>query len=105
MKKYYIYYGTEENAYEMEKFGPKTLDEALDGLQEWHDEVDEEFDREACKKVVEECGYDYEEMENAHDYHTIMGIAEEGNTEVEGYLNDLRNEFIGEFDDDDDEDC
>lgn len=103
MKKYYIYYGTEENAYEMDKFGPKTLDEALDGLQEWHDEVDEEFDREAWKTMLSERGYDYENMENAHDYHTIMGIAEEGNLGVECYLNDLRNEFIGEFDDD--EDC
>lgn len=105
MKKYNLYYGTEENAYEIDKHGPMSLEEAIDNLQKWVDEEEDwELDREMCKKVVEECRYFYEEMENTHDYRVIIGIAKEGNTEVEGYLNELRKEFIGEFDDDDDED-
>ena len=104
MKKYNLYYGTEENAYEIDKHGPMSLEEAIDNLQEWVDEEEDwELNREACKKVVVEDGYFYEEMDNAHGYRIITGIAEEGNTEVEDYLEELRNEFIGEFDDD--EDC
>jgi hypothetical protein len=103
MKKYNIYYGTEENAFEIDQHGPMPLKEALDTMQKWIGEEDEEFDRKACKKMLLDRGYDYEEMENAHDYHILIGIAEEGNTGVEDILTDYRNEFIGEFDYEDDE--
>jgi hypothetical protein len=105
MKKYNLYYGTEENAYEIDKIGPKSLSKALDTMQKWIEEEGEEFDRNACEKMLSERGYDYEDMENMRGYHIIIGIAEEGNSEVEDYLNDCRNVFIGEFDDFDNDNC
>ena len=101
MKKYNLYYGTEENAYEIEKsVEPISLNECLDTMQEWIEEEEEEFDRNAWEKMLSERDFDYEDMENLRGYHIVIGIAEEGNTEIEDYLNDCRREMIGDEEDD-----
>ena len=103
MKKYNLYYGTEEDAYEIGKSKPMSLNECLDTMQEWieeEEEEEEEFDRNACEKMLSERGYDYEEMVNLRGYGIVIGIAEEGNTEIENYLNDCRREMIGDEEDD-----
>ena len=100
MKKYNLYYGTEENAYEIDKSKPMPLNECLDRMQEWIEEEEEEFDRNACEKTLSERGYDYEEMPNLRGYGIVIGIAEEGNTEIEDYLNERRREMFGDEEDD-----
>lgn len=111
MKKYNVYYATEENAYEIDKHGPMSLDKALETIAGWVEEnnedtdEDEEFflDKDYIRKSIEIDGSTYTEFPNSHDYTIVVGIAEDGNTEVDDYLEELRDEFIGEFDDEDED--
>ena len=98
MKKYYLYYGTEENAYEPEKFGPKTLEEALDTMQEWFEENGDDFNRKLWEENISKNGYDYEETDNSQGYYTVMGIAMQGKcNKVRSILTDYRREMLSMF--------
>jgi hypothetical protein len=103
MKKYFLYYGTEENAYEIDKQACDTLDEAVNAIARWMEDEDdlaceETIDKEKFKKVVNEDGYAIVETENSHGYHIVMGVAVHGHCkEISGLLRDYRRDFIACF--------
>lgn len=94
MKKYNVYYATEENAYEIEKYAADTLPKALKAMKDIVEENEGEFDRNEIKKNVSEHGHDYLEMESVQGYNIVIGIAEEDNDDIDCLLNDYREEFI-----------
>jgi len=99
MEKYFVYFGTEENAYEIEKSKAfKTMEKAVEDVKEYlnvecnpfeSEKVDKEL-KPSIDTIVEELkakGYGYEYLENIHGYTIILGIAKNG------YCKNLRKVF------------
>ena len=99
MEKYFVYFGTEENGYEVEKSDAfKTMDKAVEDVKEYvtiecnpfnSERVNEEL-KPSIDTIVKELntnGYGYEYLENVHGYTIILGIAKNG------YCKNLRKVF------------
>lgn len=95
MEKYFVYFGTEENAYEVEKSNAfKTIEKAVEDVKEYvnpfkSEKVDEEL-KPFINNIVEEVktkGYGYECFEDENGYTIILGIAKNG------YCKNLRKVF------------
>lgn len=98
MKKYFFYYGTEENAYEINKDTYNDLDSAIAEVEETLKGSDEQFSKDGFKKQLELGGYALVETENAHGYNIVVGIATQGHCkEIRGLLQDYRREIIALF--------
>lgn len=98
MKKYFFYYGTEENAYEIDKLTYDNADQAIAEVEGVLEGSDEQINKDKFKKEIEEDGYALVETENAHGYHIVVGIATQGHCKnISSLLHDYRREIIACF--------
>lgn len=96
MDKYYVYYGTEENAYEEEKLGEfETYEQAKNCVAE---NLADDFTSESeIAKAVSEIGDTGYEGENGAGYHILYLIGERDF--CLSVLDGLREDFIEQFED------
>jgi hypothetical protein len=100
-KKYYVYYATEENAFETEKNGAYTKDEALNVaksyLDEYEDEDDISYELKHLETYMDE-GTIWEFYDKWGNYVMLVGIAPKGKLkEVTREISRRRKEFFGKF--------
>ena len=115
-EKYFVYFGTEENAYEVEKSKPfKTIADAIADAKEYIDSECGSFGTDTITNfwdeksevsnildsITEEVmmdGYGYEYLQNLHGYTIIIGIAKYGSCQkMRSILNEERNEIAKLF--------
>lgn len=98
MKKYFFYYGTEENAYEIDKLTYDNVDQAIAEVEDVLEGSDEQINKDEFKKEVEEDGYAFVETINPHGYHILVGIATQGHCQkFSRVLRAYRRDFIACF--------
>ena len=114
--KFYVYFGTEENAYEVEKSEAfNTIEEAIADVKEYIDCECGSFGTDTITNFWEEKsevsnvldsiteemnlnGYGYEYLQNLHGYTIILGIAKYGYCQkMRSVLNEERNEIAKLF--------
>ncbi len=97
MKKTYIYYATEENAYETDK--QVLTGDAKETIKQYlkDDYIEGEEAEEIATELVtafEKDGYAYETLVNGQDYEIIIGIAQYGKcSEITSVIADCRREM------------
>lgn len=99
-KNYFVYYATEENAYEIEKSQPLTGQEALQLAKSYIEEHAPSEVEEAMKEIndFKEEGGTYEFEDDYKGYVMIVGIAPKGKLcNVIRTINDYRKEIVGMF--------
>lgn len=98
-KKYFVYYATEENAFETEKNGAyikeEALKEAKSYLDEYEDESDITDDMEHLEKHMD-YGTEVTFPDKWKGYTMLVGIAPKGRCRnVSSIITDLRREYFG----------
>lgn len=96
MKKTYLYYGTEENFYEIEKHESTNITEDTKTfLQDVVDENEAEAIAEEMKCELNVDGFATYEDEDEHGYQIFFGFAEQGHCQVlRNILNEKRRECM-----------
>ena len=105
-EKYFVYFGTEENVYEVEKSKP--FNNITDALADAKDYIDSEcgsFGEDAVSNILDSIteevnldGYGYEYLQNLHGYTIIIGVAKYGYCQkMRSILNEERQEIVKLF--------
>lgn len=97
-KDYFVYYGTEENAYEIEKSGAFTKEEAIDFAKKNY--LDEYMEEDEIPDTISELenGHGVEFEDKWKGYGMYVGIAKKGNVKpIRSTLSDLRRMIVGYF--------
>ena len=106
-KNYYVYYATEENAFETEKRGACTESEALAEAKKL---LDEYMDTDDISESMDELLGGYENgvsvvFEDAYKGYTmIVGIAPKGKTDsIEKAISEMRDEIVNMFEEEEED--
>ena len=92
-KNYFVYYGTEENAFEVEKNGAYTKDVAIEVAKEYL--KDYMLNEDLAYGMEDIDKGEYVSFESKHGYTMFVGIGEKGNLrKIRSELAEMRREFI-----------
>ena len=92
-KNYFVYYGTEENAFEVEKNGAYTKDVAIEVAKEYLKDYMLDEDLPYGMKDIDKG--EYVTFESKQGYTMFVGVEVKGNLrKIRSKLADMRREFI-----------